>query len=54
VILSPIWAIFLTAGLFSSIFRFIKVIRVLLFLVIFSYYSPACGTFFIIDIFSKI
>jgi hypothetical protein len=57
VILSPICAIFLVADLFSSIFRFIKVIRVLLFLVIFSYNSLACGrfsTFLIIDISSKI
>jgi hypothetical protein len=43
--MSPIWDRFLAADLFYSIFRFIKVIRVLLFLAIFSYISPACGCF---------
>jgi len=32
VILSPIWARFLAAYLFYSVFRFIRVIKILLFL----------------------
>jgi len=56
-ILSPIWARFLAADLFYSILHFIKVIRVLLFLVISNYISSACrrfSTFLIIDIFIEI
>jgi hypothetical protein len=48
-ILNPIWAKFLAVDLFYSIFHFIKVIRVLLFLTIFSYIIPACGPFWIDD-----
>jgi hypothetical protein len=45
VILSPIWARFLATDLFYYIFRFNKIIMVLLFLVIFSYNSLPCGLF---------
>jgi hypothetical protein len=56
--MSPIWARFLVANLFYSKFRFNKVIRVLLFLAIFSNNVSACGHFstdnLIIDIFLRV
>jgi hypothetical protein len=56
--MSPIWARFLVANLFYSKFRFNKVIRVLLFLTIFSNNSLAFGHFstdnLIIDIFLRV